>query len=252
MALLGALTAVCVFRPLIERLTPTPRAENDSLRAAASSLARRVSPSHPRPAGVAMGGVAVVAAAALCAGAGWGQRPGAAAASEVRPDVTALVQDLPDVGLDPDVADLIPGFDQAEAEAAFADLAADLLIEAEAVDSGDTTPLATALVGPRLAAAEAAIDPASADPGGNGQGSDTLASGTPGSVVTPAPGQRVNFDDAEVTIVRTSDSPQALPSLAILAAGEAAGDPFKSAFVMAPSDGAWLLVDVLDPATLPA
>ena len=61
----------------------------------------------------------------------------------------------------------------------------------------------------------------------------------------------MNFSSAEVTIVRTSDSPQALPSLAVVADGEAEGDAFRSAFVLAPGDDAWLLVDVLDPATLP-
>ncbi|MEZ5381627.1 MAG: hypothetical protein R2754_07500 [Microthrixaceae bacterium] len=250
-ALLGALTAVCVFRPLIERLAPAPRAEDDSLRVVATSLARRISPTRPRPAGVAMGGVAIVAAAALCAGAGWSQRPGDDVAAGVRPDVAALVGDLPDVGLDPDVASLIPGFDQAQAETVLSDLAANLLIEAEAIGSGDESPLAAALVGPRLAAARAAIEPAS-----DGTNPTEAASGAPdgeapGGRAAPAPGQQVDFGAAEVTIVRTSDSPQALPSLAVIADGEADGDPFRSAFVMAPGDDAWLLVDVLDPSSLP-
>ena len=56
---------------------------------------------------------------------------------------------------------------------------------------------------------------------------------------------------AEVAIVRTSDSPQALPSLAVVADGTADGAEFSSVFIITKPAEDYLLVDVLDPATLP-
>ncbi|MCB1027434.1 MAG: hypothetical protein KDB24_06695, partial [Microthrixaceae bacterium] len=67
----------------------------------------------------------------------------------------------------------------------------------------------------------------------------------------PTPGQRVELTSAEVAIVRTSDSPQALPSLSVIADGTADGEEFTSVFVMAKPADAYLLVDVLDPERLP-
>ena len=225
-ALLGALTLVCAFRPLIERLAPKPGDDDDNLRSAASRIGRRLSPARPRPAFVGLAAVALVAGSALLIGAGSGQRSTPMGVDVERPDVAALVADLPEVSLDPAVAGLIPGFDQAEAEAAVADLAADLTIEAESIEAGDSSVLSSALTGPRLEAAEE-------------------------TGVAPGPGQRVTFDAAEVAIVRTSDSPQALPSLAVVADGTADGAEFSSVFIITKPAEDYLLVDVLDPATLP-
>ncbi|MBK6439676.1 MAG: hypothetical protein IPF88_14070 [Candidatus Microthrix sp.] len=61
----------------------------------------------------------------------------------------------------------------------------------------------------------------------------------------------MTFDAAEVAIVRTSDSPQALPSLAVVADGTADGAEFSSVFIITKPAEDYLLVDVLDPATLP-
>ncbi len=255
-ALLGALTLVCVFRPLIERLAPAP-GDADNLRRASRRLARRLSPEHPRPAIAAVAGVALLAGASLLVGAGTGQRSTPPGADVQRPDVAALVGELPEVTLDPAVAGLVPGFDQAQADALVADLAADLTIEAEAIEAGDDAVLSSALVGPRLEAATAAIDPALAPspatspaPGAASSPGE-LPGGEEPAAVTPTSGQRVRFTAAEVAIVRTSDSPQALPSLAVLADGSADDTPFSSVFVVTKPADAYLLVDVLDPAALP-
>ena len=259
-ALLGALTLVCLFRPLIERLAPQPYEDDDRLRTTAARFARRLSPAHPKPAGAAFAGVAIVAAAALLVGAGVGQRSTAPGLNVERPDVSALVAELPEVSLDPAVADLVPGFDQAQAEVVVADLAADLTIEAAALDAGDHAVLSSALVGPRLEAATAAIDPALAasappTPGAASSPGELPDGGEPAGVA-PAPGQRATLDSAKVTIVRTNDSAQALPSLGVIASGalddpEADGSSFTSVFVMANPADSWLLVDVLDPDALP-
>ena len=61
----------------------------------------------------------------------------------------------------------------------------------------------------------------------------------------------MSLKEAKVTIVRTSDSPQALPSLAVLADGTADDVEFSSAFIMTKPGESYLLVDVVDPTTLP-
>lgn len=252
-ALLGALTAVCVFRPLIERLTPVAYGDDDHLRTVAGGVARRLSPAHPRPAGAALATIGVLAIASLLVGAGAGQRTASAADSPARPDVSALVGDLPDADLDPAVTELIPGFDQPQADGLVTDLATDLVIEAEALEGGDPSPLESALVGPRL---EAALVAAGASPDSGSTPAGTGADGPPPTgeepaMVLPAPGQRVELTSAEVAIVRTSESPQALPSLSVIADGFADGEAFTSVFVLAKPGDVYLLVDVLDPATLP-
>ncbi|MBK9558727.1 MAG: hypothetical protein IPO44_03870 [Candidatus Microthrix sp.] len=65
--------------------------------------------------------------------------------------MAALVGDLPEVTMEPAVAGLIPGFDQAQADAVVADVAADLTIEAEAIEAGDPA----LLLGPDRAPAAA-------------------------------------------------------------------------------------------------
>ncbi len=171
---------------------------------------------------------------------------------------------------------MIPGFDRARAEALVADLAADLMIEAEAIDAGEAAALPSALTGPRLAAATAVLDPSAlgdaapsnaspstseqadtGQPGAGQPGAEPVApEADPDQGVPPTPGQRVTLGEAEVTIVRTSDSPQALPSLGVIAGGTvddatSGGAAFTSAFVMAAPVDDWLLVDVLDPDALP-
>ncbi|MCB1027433.1 MAG: hypothetical protein KDB24_06690, partial [Microthrixaceae bacterium] len=155
-ALLGALTLVCVFRPLIERLTPAAYGDGDRLRLVAGRAARRISSSRPRPVGAALGLLGLLAVGGLLVGAGSGQRTAAAAVGAERPDVSALVGDVPAATLDPTVAELIPGFDQAQADALVVDLATDLVIEAESIDAQDAEALPSALVGPRLDAASLA------------------------------------------------------------------------------------------------
>ena len=256
-ALLGALTLVCVFRPLIERLAPAPGDADDGLSTASRNVARRLSPAHPRPAFAAVAGVALLAAGAVLVGAGTGQRAAPPGAEDERPDVAALVGDLPEVTMEPAVAGLIPGFDQAQADAVVADVAADLTIEAEAIEAGDHAVLSSALVGPRLEAATAAIDPAlvpssaTSPAPGAATSPGELPGGEEPATVTPAPGQRVTLTAAEVAIVRTSDSPQALPSLAVRADGSADGAAFSSVFVVTKPADVYLLVDVIDPAALP-
>ena len=256
-ALLGALTMVCLFRPLIERLTPSPGDPSDDVRAGLGRLAHRVGPGHPRVTAAAMSGVAVLLAAAMLTGAGMGQRTPVSAAEVARPDVSSLVGTPPKATLDPSVAELIPGFDQAQADQLVNDLAADLVIEAEAIDAGEPAPLASALIGPRLEAARVAIDPTLATPTDTSSepGSTNLPGSLPGveepAGTPPTPGQRVGLKEAKVTIVRTSDSPQALPSLAVLADGTADDVEFSSAFVMTKPGDSYLLVDVVDPTTLP-
>jgi hypothetical protein len=275
-ALLGALTLVCASRPLIERFAPEPGGDGDTLRSAARHIARRVSPAHPRPALAGLAAVALVGGATLLVGAGTGQRQTPAGIDVERPDVAALVGDLPEVSLDPAVAEVIPGFDRARAEALVADLAADLMIEAEAIDAGEAAALPSALTGPRLAAATAVLDPSAlgdaapsnaspstseqadtGQPGAGQPGAEPVApEADPDQGVPPTPGQRVTLGEAEVTIVRTSDSPQALPSLGVIAGGTvddatSGGAAFTSAFVMAAPVDDWLLVDVLDPDALP-
>ena len=128
---------------------------------------------------------------------------------------------------------------------------------AEAIDAGEPAPLASALIGPRLEAARVAIDPTLATPTDTSSepGSTNLPGSPPGveepAGTPPTPGQRVNLKEAKVTIVRTSDSPQALPSLAVLADGTADDVEFSSAFVMPKPGDSYLLVDVVDPTTLP-
>ena len=251
-ALLGALTLVCVFRPLIERLTPAAYGDGDRLRLVAGRVARRISSSRPRPVGAALGLLGLLAVGGLLVGAGSGQRTAAAAVGAERPDVSALVGDVPAATLDPTVAELIPGFDQAQADALVVDLATDLVIEAESIDAQDAEALPSALVGPRLDAASlAAGDTPTPTTDASGAAASDPGPIPEADLQAPTPGQRVELTSAEVAIVRTSDSPQALPSLSVIADGTADGEEFTSVFVMAKPADAYLLVDVLDPERLP-
>ena len=137
------------------------------------------------------------------------------------------------VTLDPSVAEIESGIDEAVGRRIAADLVDGLEVEAEAVRTGDADLAATALTGDRLAAAEAAIAaPPSAE----------------------RLGARYELETIVVRVMRDPLRPQLPPQIVLDAVGlqrsvqwdgdrerETGDEPFERTFLMALLDGRWLI-----------
>ena len=245
-AILGALTVVCAFRPLLERLLPAPGSAGDRVR---SWLA------HQRP-GLAneraarwkrLGGVVVLAAGLLVI-AGIPARDSTAPTlprvdpTQVasRPDVPLAPGAVPRVAISSAIAPIVPSFDQARADGMAHDLVADLVIAGDALTRRDPRLAASAGTGTWLLDLQQRIKDA----------------GNDGAIDVP----RYRFDAIDAVLVRRTgqSSPQIMLSVrgTVRDATSAkpgarplggTAQPFHRAYLMAPAGRYWFIASEQPP-----
>jgi hypothetical protein len=227
-AVLAGLVVVCALRPLLALLSRR-RATGGS------TPARPGAPSGRRRLGLVVAAAVVAVPVLLAAGLPardpvlpTGGAAVDAAAVEDRPDVEVPEDAVPPVSVSGDVRSVIGDRAGEDAGQMARDLVADLLIEADALRAGDTDLAATALAGPRLAAAREAISTGAAQPA------------------------RVGYDSMTVVMVRDPGDPQAIPRFGIHVTGTRTtggrSTPLDRVFVLQEVGGVWLLTDELAPA----
>ena len=192
-ALLGALTIVCMTRPLLERLIPewqVDRSIGDRARRAAV----------PAMATVVVFAAALVGTQALAgggsveAGSGDGVVVAPREAGE-RPAVSRPDAPLPEPTVRATVTETVAGFESETAAGIVRDVVEDLAIESMALSTGDAEMAATAVFGPRLARVE-------------GWMAENAAAGR-------VEEHRYDFEAFEVVLLRDPVSPQAIPQLGV-------------------------------------
>lgn len=224
-AVLAGLVLVCALRPLLalaraRRDRPLPLATRPA------GLLRRT--------GVGLGVAAVAAPVLLLAGTPAREPvlPGSSvavdsAALDRRPDVTLPAGTVPDVTVSGEVRTVIGERAAEDADRMAQHLAEDLLIETDALRTGDPTLAATALAGPRLGDAQRRIEDGAAQPSEH------------------------TFSGMTVVMVRDPADPQAIPRFGIRATGTrstgGASTPLDRVFVLQEVEGVWLLTDELAP-----
>ncbi len=192
-ALLGALTLVCMTRPLLERVIPE--------RADSRSIGDRLrSGAVPAMAALVVFAGALVGTQALAGGGTVEAGPGdgvvvASGGAGARPAVSVTEAPLPEPTVRATVTETVAGFDPETAAGIVADVAEDLAIESVAISSGDAGLAATAAFGPRLASVE-------------------------GSMAENAAAGRVeehhyDIEAFEIVLLRDPVSPQAIPQLGV-------------------------------------
>jgi hypothetical protein len=232
-AVLAGLVLVCALRPPLAWV----RARCPAVAGAAPHASSRTGPFgvRPRHLGVTTAAVAVALPALLLLGTPArepAQPVGAAtvdpAVVEGRPDVDLPADAVPPVRVSGEVRSVIGDRAGRDADQMARHLVADLLIEADALRRDDADLAATALAGPRLAAARAAVTAGDARPA------------------------TVDCDEMVVVMVRDPEDPQSIPRFGIHATGTRtiAGrtTPLDRVFVLEEVAGVWLLTDELDPA----
>ncbi len=225
-AILGALVAMCAFRPLLERLLPPPGSDADRW-----SEVRATSGRRPR---LAVGGAVatglLVIALVVAGSHSRALLPDDALQGE-RPVV--VTGPVPEVVVDDSVADVVLGFELSEIDVLARDLVEDLEIEAEALRTGDEETASQAAVGVRL--------------------EELLAQmATDGAVTVP----HYRFESLTLILHRELAQGQAAPRLGLEARGVVRldravdgriirGDTevHESVYLMTDVDGHWLIDD---------
>jgi hypothetical protein len=216
-AILAALVVACAARPLLERWCPAVEGE----RFGAWLRAGR------RPV-VAAGATVLVLAGTIAAGLPARtvdeRPPGSAGAGAVRPPVDLPAGAVPRPVIDPTASRVQPPVSAAQAADMARDLVEDLVLEGDALASGDADGAAAAAVDERLAELRSAI--------------------------ARAPGGRSEVDRyraERLTVLRYQDpaQPQAPPTFAVRFEGTARAGavrrPVDTTFVLAPVGGHWLI-----------
>jgi hypothetical protein len=244
-AILGALTVVCAFRPRLERRLPAPGSAGDRVR---SWLAHGPGSGNQRAVPwERLGGVVVLSAGLLVIAGIPARDPTTATLPRVeriqvatRPEVHLPPGAVPRVAISPAIAPIVPSFDQARANRMAHDLVADLVIAGDALTRRD----------PRLA-------------GAAGTGIWLLdlqqriaRAGNDGEIEVP----RYRFDEISAVLVRRTgqSSPQIMLSVrgTVRNATSArpgarpvggAAQPFHRAYLMAPAGRYWFIASEQPP-----
>jgi hypothetical protein len=245
-AILGALTVVCTFRPLLERLLPSPGSADDRV---GSWLA------HQRPGRAdaraarweRLGGVVVLATGLIVIAGIPARNPTTPPLPRVdptrvaaRPDVRLPPGAVPRVAISPAVTPIVPSFDQARADNMAHDLVADLVIAGDALIRRDPRLVASAGTGTWLLDLQQRI----------------ARAGNDGTVDVP----RYRFDEIAAVLVRRTgqSSPQIMLSVqgTVRNAASAkpgarpvggAPQPFHRAYLMAPAGRYWFIASEQPP-----
>jgi hypothetical protein len=238
-AILGGLTLVCAFRPLLERALPAAGTGDDHLR---TWLRGGAAAARGGPARWERGIGAVIACAGLVVVAGIPARTASApslptvdpAQTASRPDVRLGAGQVPPVTIDPSVPPIVPSFDARQARAMAHDLVADLVIVGDALEQRNSKLAATAAAGSWLLGVQQQIDAA----GGS----------------RPLEIPRYQLDRINVVLVR--QTPQSAPEVALAVRGTLRTDtshgantspakgfaiPFQRTYVLAPAGKFWLI-----------
>ena len=152
-AILGALTLVCAFRPLLERLLPAPGSADDRVRSWLGS--GRPGRANERAVPWQRLGGVVVLSAGLLVIAGIPARTANTptvprvdpAQIAARPDVHLPPGAVPRVTISSSIPPIVPSFDQARADRMAHDLVADLVIAGDALTRRDPRLAASAGTG---------------------------------------------------------------------------------------------------------
>jgi Na+-translocating ferredoxin:NAD+ oxidoreductase RnfD subunit len=231
-AVLAGLVVVCALRPLLA----WAGARRGAAAPAEAPVLAQPGRSGWRPRHlVATAGVVAVAVPALLLLGTPAREPALPVAAAVdpglleqRPDVDVPEGAVPPVQVSGEVRSVIGDRAGRDADQMARHLVADLLIEADALRSGDADLAATALAGPRLAEARVAVAAGDARPA------------------------IVDCDGMVVVMVRDPGDPQAIPRFGIRATGTRTvggrSAPLDRVFVLQEVAGVWLLTDELAPA----
>lgn len=235
--ILAGLVIVCAFVRLIDRRTPAPGTDADSLRRWVPTLfvtATGDGPPRRRAVGLVLVAVLVGSGVAMALFAE-GRDDGLGAVDldrrdEVGFDASVLPEVVVDNSLEMTSIELTPDM----AAAMGRDVGHALAIETAALGSGDVELAATALSGVRLAQVTDAIE---------------TAGGAP--VETP----EHTFETMTATMIRTDAGPQAPPVLALEVTGTVAAptgpEPFESTYTLTPVRGVHLIDNEYDASGEP-